>query len=805
MADGHSYSDAIERFATWCVRQPRFVYALVLGLVITSGLLVTRLKVDPSPEAYLQDTEEWRYYEALDRAYEIGEALVIAFREVGGTVFDVETITAVSELDRLLSGLPTVDRVLSVATATQLTREGETLDLAPLLVGGISKESALELGQRIQRHPVYNQLLVDRRHESTFLFVQLSARETNAQQRLLTVRTIRGEIDRFRSKNRTVHLAGSAVTKEAIAAGVEHDVALFFPAGLVLLLVLLWFMFGEVSASVLPLALAGLASLVVLAGFASLGVPINVGTATVPTTILVVGIADSVHFLTEYRRHYARIGEREEALLTTVGAMALPCLLTTSTAAIGFLALTISRVAPLREFGFAAGLGLCASYFATMFLLPVFLLAFDYPRGRSVLFPAAPHLGKAATRFAQFAHRHLPITLAITGLASGICVAAVNRIGIDADFVRYLEEEHRLRADIEMIESTLGGTDIIEVMLDSDEPGYFKRGEGLRLLDRLSANLIKLPGVSRAFSMSDYMRLANAVMTGVTPGPDAPLPETEQAVAQLALLDPTAFSALTNEEMTQTRFTLQIKSLSTEEVLRLTSAAQEIAGRVIGKAPVRATFTGLPPLFARIARNLVEDATRSFGLATLVIFLAMLIGFRSWATAIASMIPNLLAIGVTFATMALTGWSFDTNSAYIICLGIAVTVDASIHVGMRFLRARREGSPSAEAAIQYAITHSGHPVVLTAVLLVVGFSVLLLSSFQPTFHTGLFSVILVGYALMLVLFLLPVLLMVADGLERRFDRPKDDGDARRFRRSVSTLLSEAPTPAKSPATELPPR
>ena len=86
--------------------------------------------------------------------------------------------------------------------------------------------------------------------------------------------------------------------------------------------------------------------------------------------------------------------------------------------------------------------------------------------------------------------------------------------------------------------------------------------------------------------------------------------------------------------------------------------------------------------------------------------------------------------------------------------------------------------------------------VLTAVLLVVGFSVLLLSSFQPTFHTGLFSVILVGYALVLVLFLLPVLLMFADTLERRFDRPKDDGDARRFRRSVSSLLSEVPAPAK---------
>ena len=73
MADGHSYSDAVERLATWCVRQPRFVYALVLALFVGSGLLVTRLKVDPSPEAYLQGTEEWRYYEAGALGFGVGQ------------------------------------------------------------------------------------------------------------------------------------------------------------------------------------------------------------------------------------------------------------------------------------------------------------------------------------------------------------------------------------------------------------------------------------------------------------------------------------------------------------------------------------------------------------------------------------------------------------------------------------------------------------------------------------------------------------------------------------------------------------
>jgi uncharacterized protein len=794
LADGESYARALESAAAWCIRRSRLTFAIALALLIAAGLLATRVRFDPSPEAYLVGTDEWTYFEEVDRAYEIGETLVIAFREVGGTVFDVESLTAVAELDRVLSAMPGIDRVLSLATATQLSRtEGDSLDLTPLLVGGITPQSALDLGQRIQKHPVYNQLLVDPHHESTFLFVQLSSREASPEQRLDSVRNIRAELERFRSKHRIVHLAGSAVTKEAIASGVEHDAQLFFPAAMILLIVLLWFMFSDFMASLIPLFLVGFASLLVFGLQGLLGIPINLATASAPTMVMVVGLGDSVHFLTEYRRHYARIGDREEAILSTVGALALPSLLSSASAALAFLALLISRVEPLREFGIAAAAGIVFSYFASMLLLPVLLLRFNYPRARSVLFPAAPRLGRAASRFAVYAHRHLLATLAITGLASGICVAAVNRIGIDSDFVSYLSPDHRLRSDIAVIESTLGGADVIEVILESKEPGYFKTGKGLRLLDQLSNKLEGVEGVSRTFCLTHYMRLANAVMTGVEPTRTSPLPETEQAVAQLALLDPTAFSALTSEDMTQTRLTLQIRSYSTDEVLRLTASAQAVADKILAGSPVTITFTGLPILFARIVRNLVVDATRSFGLATFVLFLAMLVGLRSWTTALAAMIPNVLTVVVTFATMAALGMSFDTDSPFVISLGIAVTVVASVHVSTRFTRARREGSPSPAAAIQYAVTHSGHPVVLGSVLLVVCFSVLLLSSFQPSFRTGLLSVILVLYALLLDLFLLPVLLILADALERRFDRPTDDRESRRIKRTMTQLLSQAPT------------
>lgn len=760
---GQDYSRFVARIAERCIERPFRTLAIAFVILALAVLSALRLQIDPSPEAYLEGTEAWDFYRTIDERYEIGETVVVALRERGGTVFDVETVTAVAELDRVLTQMSEVERVLSLATATTLERKGDVIDLSPILDSDhVTQGSALDLGDRIAKHAVYSQVLVDRRHETTFLFVQLVTADRDPVKRLETVRKIREEVERFRSKHRTVHLAGSAVTKEAIAAGVQHDTLLFFPAAIALLTVLMWFMFGDVVFSLVPLGIVGYASVLVVGVLAALNVPINMATATVPTIILVIGLADSVHFLAELKRQYARTGDAHASLLATVEAIALPCLLTTATSAVGFFALVTSRVGPLRQFGYATAIGLLVAYLTSMWLTPVVLHLVNRPKGRRTSFPAAPLLGDRIGRFAMAARARLPATLAVTGLLFGASVAAMSGLPIDSDFVGYLDEDHRLREDIAIIEKTLGGADVIEVILDADDTGLFRTPEGLQLLDTLGDDLANFEGVSRVFSLADYLRLANAVINEVPADEEAPLPDTTEAIAQLELLDPVAFATLSNDDQSQARLSMQIRTLSSEQVLHLAELLRQTAEIDLKDAPVRATFTGLPPLFAQIVKNLVEDAAGSFGIAALLIFFAMLVGLKSPTLAAISMVPNILTVGLTFGTMALLGLSFDTNSAFVACLGIGIAVDDTIHIAARYQRAVDEGAPTPQKALAYAITHAGHPVVLTSLLLAVGFSVLCLSSFSPTFRVGLLSAILVGYAVALDLLLLPVLLLVVD-------------------------------------------
>lgn len=791
-----SLAGRLREGAEWCLDHRLATLGVAVVLLGISAVGALQVEVDPSPEAYLEGTAPWTFYEKINAEYEIGEAVVIGLRETGGTVFDVETINAVLELGRVLEELEGVDRVLSVATASALDREQDALDLAPLLrTRPATAEGALALAERVRTNPFYGQLLVDARHETTFLFVQLSPELTDPVARLDTVEQIRQQADRFVASHRTVHLGGTAVTKEAIAAGIQKDTLLFFPAALALLTVLMWIIFGDWIAAAVPILVVSSSSAVVVGSLALLGAELNMATATVPTIVLVVGLADSVHFLAELRRQYARTGERRAALLATVEALAWPCLLTSTTSAVGFFALISSRVGPLRQFGVACAIGLVAAYLCSMLLMPPLLERLRYPRQRTRQFPAAPRLGRQLARFAGWANQRLGASLAVTGLLFGASVAAISQIELDSDFVRYLGEDHRLRKDLAVLERTLGGVDMMEVIVDGPRPGYFKEPEGLAALDALVKDLRQLDDVSGVLALSDYLRLAKSLMDGRGSDPTGPLPTSRAQIAQLELVDPETFSFFANDQLSQVRLTVQIRSMSSEALLDLVEVTRQAAALALEGSEAKAEVTGLPPLFARIVHNLVADAYGSFGVAALLILLAMWVGLKSPGMAVVTMVPNVLTVGLTFGTMALLGLSFDTNSAFVACLGIGIAVDDTIHITARYRRAREEGSPTPLAAAQYALTHAGYPVVLTSILLIVGFSVLCLSSFEPTFRVGLLSAILVTYALLLDLVLLPILLITADRAEKRLSAP-DEVSAPppdpSFR-ALSAHLTERPT------------
>ena len=92
-----------------------------------------------------------------------------------------------------------------------------------------------------------------------------------------------------------------------------------------------------------PLTVVALSILVSVALMGALGWSLDLMFGMLPTLLIAVGVADSVHIISEFRAYHASLGDRRAAVRRTMYLVGTPCLLTSLTTAAGFFAHVQSR------------------------------------------------------------------------------------------------------------------------------------------------------------------------------------------------------------------------------------------------------------------------------------------------------------------------------------------------------------------------------------------------------------------------------------------------------------------------------
>ena len=92
-----------------------------------------------------------------------------------------------------------------------------------------------------------------------------------------------------------------------------------------------------------------------------------------PTLLITVGVADSVHILSEFDIYQRRLGNRRDAIRRTLYLVGPPCLLTSLTTAAGFLSLSLSPVKSVAHLAVYSAAGVIAAFIASITILVVFL------------------------------------------------------------------------------------------------------------------------------------------------------------------------------------------------------------------------------------------------------------------------------------------------------------------------------------------------------------------------------------------------------------------------------------------------
>jgi len=170
-------------------------------------------------------------------------------------------------------------------------------------------------------------------------------------------------------------------------------------------------------------------------------------------------------------------------------------------------------------------------------------------------------------------------------------------------------------------------------------------------------------------------------------------------------------------------------------------------------------------MFSHISLRTVEQMIGGVAFALVMISIIIIFALRSFKIGLISLIPNLVPPVIAFGVWGILIGEVGFALAVGLGMTIGIIVDDTVHFLSKYIRARREKGLSAEEAVRYAFLNVGTALIITTIVLVAGFSVLILSSFKINTDLGMITALTIGIALVVDFILLPALLIQFDTQE----------------------------------------
>ena len=170
--------------------------------------------------------------------------------------------------------------------------------------------------------------------------------------------------------------------------------------------------------------------------------------------------------------------------------------------------------------------------------------------------------------------------------------------------------------------------------------------------------------------------------------------------------------------------------------------------------------TGPTVMFSYISERNIKGMLKGNAVAIVIISIIMIFALRSFGIGLLSLIPNGVPILMTFGLWAILFGNIGMAAASVSAVALGIVVDDSVHFLTKYLRARREKGLDKAEAIRYAFSTVGIALVVTTIILTLGFLVMAASTFQINEQLGLMTAATMVVALIMDFTLLPTLLMV---------------------------------------------
>ncbi|MEW6601075.1 MAG: efflux RND transporter permease subunit [Nitrospirota bacterium] len=764
-----------EILGKWIVRHRwRLVAATILIVLIAAyGLRFLTFNNDLRV-FFSKDNPQLKALEELENTYNRIDNVLFVIAPKDGNVFTRDTLSLIEKLTASSWKIPYSSRVDSITNFQHTKTDGDDLIVEDLAhdAQSLSDEDIVRIRQIALSEPsLVNSSVSPSGHvTSVNVNVLLPGKTTKEVPEVVAyVRAIR---DDYRKQFPAVdiYLNGAIMFDNAFGEATADDMSILIPAMFIMIIVVIGLTLRSIAGtfSSLIVILFSVASGLGLAGW--LGISLNPASASAPTIILVLAVADSVHILSTVLNLMRTGMNRHDAVAESMRINLQPVFLTSITTVIGFLSMNFSDAPPFRDLGNIVAMGVTSALVYSIFFLPAFLAVIPLRPAYSAGKDGASHF---FDRLGSFVVRRQ------TMLFWGSCIlivsatAGITRVELHDDWIKYFDQRYDIRKAADFTVDNLTGFDIIGYSLNAGGPGRINSPEYLAGVESFTDWYRSQPKVVHVKTITDIYKRLNKNMHNDDENYYR-IPGQRDLAAQYLLLYEMSLpfgldlNDIINVDKSATRMIVTVNNSTTKELRQIDDSARQW---LKANAPAMATFgSGLSIIWAYISeRNINSMLGASVG-ALVLISLLMVAALRNIKIGLLSLIPNLSPAFMAFGLWGIITGRVGLALSVVVAMTLGIVVDDTIHFLSKYLRGRREYNMSAPDAVMYAFHMVGTAMWVTTAALVAGFLILTLSGFKMNSEMGLLTAITITMALVMDFFFLPVLILKFEGKDEKYDK-----------------------------------
>lgn len=762
-----------QAFGKWVLqyRWPIIILSLIfVALTATGGkniYFTTNYRV-----FFSEDNPQLLEFEALENTYVQNDNVFFVIEPASNKVFTRETLSAVEYLTERAWQIPFSNRVDSITNFQYTEAEEDDLIVRDLIEGAssYSDEHLLQVKEIALNEPLlHNRLISDRTHVTGInVNVQLPRinEDIETPEVVSFSRKLAREVEAAYPGIK-IRLTGMTMMNNAFSESAKADIANLVPISFAVMLLLLAVLVGGITGTFCTLLVIACSIVVAMGIGGYIGFPISPPSATFPTIILTIAIANCVHILVTFL-HDMRLGmSKHKALIESLRINLQPIFLASLTTAIGFLMMNFSDVPPFRHLGNFVAIGVVTSFIMSVTFLPALISILPV----RVKEKKNDH-DRTMEKFGDFVVRRR--SFLFWGMCTLILIllTGLPRNDLNDVFVHYFDETVDFRVDSDFSTDNLTGIYNIEYSLDSGEPGGISNPGYLNDVEAFSNWFRQQPEILHVTTYSDITKRLNKNMHGDDQAMYK-IPDERNLAAQYLLLYEMSLpygldlNNQINVDKSAIRLTATLETLSSNELISIEERAETW---LVNNAPhIKSGHgTGTSIMFAHIGKRNIISMLYATTLALILISLVLIVALRSIKIGLISLIPNLAPAAMGFGLWGYMVGEIGLSLSVVSTMTLGIVVDDTVHFLSKYLRARREKNLNPEDAVRYAFATVGRALLITSIVLVAGFLVLATSAFELNSGMGLVTAIVITLALFAdFLFLPPLLIKIEEKLNAK--------------------------------------